>query len=101
MKTIEKIIKIETQRKKLIEKILEIEEILFGSLNSVYRKCGKENCWCNEAEQGHFLKRLSWKDIASDTARTKAVHVEDENWIALCLANYKKLRLAQTDLGLL
>jgi hypothetical protein len=98
METIEKI---ELERKKLIEKILAFEEILSGSFNSIYRKCGKVNCWCNKAAQGHFIKRYSWKDNESDTSKTKAVHKEDEDWITLCLANYKELKKALTDLNLL
>jgi len=92
MKTIEKIKKIEDQRKVLISRLVEMENILSGSYNTVYRKCGKPNCWCKDAPQGHSYNRYIWRDKETGATRTKATHDNDEEWVKLCTANYRKAR---------
>jgi hypothetical protein len=98
MKTIDKINKIENQRKNLIKKISDVENILSGSYNIVTRKCGKLNCWCNDASIGHEYSRYIWRDRVTKATRTKAIHEDEKEWIVYCTSNYKELRKMLAEL---
>jgi len=77
MKTIEKIKKNEENRKNLISRLLTVENVLSGSHNTVFRKCGKTNCWCNDAQKGHAYSRYIWRD--KETGETKTAELESLN----------------------
>jgi Family of unknown function (DUF6788) len=45
---------LEKHREKLLKELKEIEEFRRGSINVVYRKCGKSRCACNQEDHpGH------------------------------------------------
>lgn len=92
MKTIQKINKIEEQRKNIVQRLLEIDEVLCGSYNTVFRKCGKETCWCKDALQGHAFSRIIWQDQKSNKTKTRAVHENKREWVSQCTANYREMR---------
>lgn len=98
MKTIEKIRKIEENRKILISRLLDMENILSGSHNTVFRKCGKTNCWCNDAQKGHAYSRYIWRDKETGVTKTKATDESDVVWMQACTANYREVKKAILEL---
>lgn len=47
---------------RLLRQILRPEQMLRGSFHQVYTRCGKTNCWCAKAKQGHPHTRLTWTE---------------------------------------
>ena len=47
---------------RLVRQILRPEQMLRGSFHQVYTRCGKTNCWCAKAKQGHPHTRLTWTE---------------------------------------
>ena len=87
--------KLERQRQKLIQELLETQQMIRGSFGTVMRKCGKPNCWCAEGT-GHPVNRITWTD--KGRARTKAIPAEDAAWVATMTAHYKRFRKNRQEL---
>jgi len=98
MKTIEKIKKNEENRKNLISRLLTVENVLSGSHNTVFRKCGKTNCWCNDAQKGHAYSRYIWRDKETGETKTKATGENDIEWMKTCTANYREVKKVVAEL---
>lgn len=60
-----------------------------GAFKMVYRKCGKQNCWCYEGG-GHSLRRITWTE--QGVSRSKAIPERDVDWIESATSNYRKFR---------
>lgn len=95
MKTIEKI---EENRNVLINRLLDVENILSGSHNTVFRKCGKANCWCNDVRKGHAYSRYIWRDKKTGETKTKATGENDAEWMKACTANYREVKKTISEL---
>jgi hypothetical protein len=81
--------KLERQRQKLIQELLDTQEMIRGSFGKVMRKCGKPNCWCAEGD-GHPLNRITWTE--KGRPRAKTIPGEDAAWVATMTAHYKRFR---------
>ena len=81
--------KLERQRQKLIQDLLNTEHMIRGSFGAVTRKCGKPNCWCADGT-GHPVNRVTWTD--KGRARTKAIPAEDAAWVETMTTHYKRFR---------
>ena len=80
---------LERQRQTLIEALLHTPPMIRGSFGTVYRKCGKPNCWCAQGT-GHPLTRITWTQKAR--SRTQVIPAEDVAWIETMTHNYKRFR---------
>ncbi len=96
MSTVEEIKKLENQRSVILEEIINIRHMIRGSYGKVYRKCGKETCWCNKEKKGHPIYRITWTKKAKPG--TKAIPKEDIAWIKEMTGNYKRCRTLRTYL---
>jgi hypothetical protein len=70
--------------------MLKLMPIVPGSYNQVYRKCGKPNCWCQDGESGHPLKRISWTE--NGVSHSKAVPEQDIQWVIPATNNFRLFR---------
>ena len=60
-----------------------------GAFKEVYRKCGKENCWCHDGG-GHLLRRITWSE--EGVSRSKAIPEQDVDWMESATSNYRTFR---------
>ena len=74
----------------IIKTILSITDMVPGSYNQVYCKCGKPTCWCYKQKKGHPARRITWYE--NGKFRTKAIPQKDIQWIKLATENYKKYK---------
>ena len=85
----------EHRRSLLMEEILTTELMVRGAFGQVYRRCGKPTCSCVESE-GHLSNRITWSE--NGKSRTKAIPIEDIDWIKSMTRNYKVFRKARQNL---
>lgn len=84
-------------RTDLLEKILSLSRMIPGSYKEVYRKCGRINCWCQNQEKGHPLKRITWTE--KGISRSKAIKEKDLPEIIEMTENYRLFRNIQKQLS--
>ena len=90
MSTPNRIRKLETQRQRLIEELLQVEQMLRGKFSVAYRKCGTPTCWCATSLQGHPVNRITWTEHS--ISRTKAIREEDIAWVKERTETYRRFR---------
>lgn len=95
--------KIEEARSLVLQHLLELEEMIPGSYKSLFRKCGRSNCWCSQQQDGHRFQRITWTE--DGIAKSKAIRNEDVEWIKKVTNNFRtfqkmkrKLRGLETQL---
>ena len=86
-----------TRRLSLLSAIYALNAMLPGSYNEGYRKCGKHNCWCASAQQGHPLRYLTWLD-EQGTSRSKSVREADAVWVKSMTDAYRTFRQLRREL---
>jgi len=89
MSTLDRIEKLEKDRKRILKKILVSHLMLPGAYKEVYCKCGKHNCWCYK-KGGHLFRRITWSE--NGQSKTKAIPEEDINWIKKITGNYREFQ---------
>ena len=89
MSTPELIQQLQKRRNQLLRELLTLDLMIPGAFKVVYRKCGKENCWCCEGG-GHSLRRITWSEQGA--SRSKAIPKQDVDWIESATSNYRKFR---------
>lgn len=72
-----------------MEQLLDTRSMIRGRFGTVYRKCGRTNCWCAEGG-GHPVDRINFSD--EGRSRTKAVQTQDVDWAKTTTANYRRFR---------
>lgn len=83
------ILGLEKKRRKLIEKLFQIEEMVQGSFCLIYVKCGRSYCQCNQGNL-HPHHRMSMRRNGKQLSR--AVPKEEHAWITTVTENYRKYR---------
>ncbi len=83
----------------LLEQISTFELMLPGNYLEVYLKCGKKNCWCYKAQNGHLFKRITWSEEGK--IKTKAIRKENIKWVKMTTANYRKFRKKRKEFFML
>jgi hypothetical protein len=89
MSTPQRIRKLEAQRQRLINELLQVEQMLRGKFGVAYRRCGTSTCWCADS-QGHPVNRITWTE--QSVSRTKAIREEDIAWVKERTETYKRFR---------
>ena len=94
---------LEQKRQEILKAMLRLTPIIPGSYREVYRKCGKPNCWCQDGEGGHPLKRITWTENGG--SHSKAITEQDMQWVIPATENfrlfkklYKELQDIQKDI---
>lgn len=84
-----KIKPLEKRRAFLLLDLMSTDKMIAGSFSQIYRKCGKQNCWCTEGD-GHPLTRLTWKD--GNLSKTRSIPKEDIKRVRQLTDNYRRFR---------
>jgi len=75
----------------IVSDMINVSEMVGGSFGITFRKCGKANCWCRNAEKkGHPFLRITY--VENKKSRTKAIPKKDEEWIKKRTDHYKIFR---------
>ena len=78
------------QQTQLLQQLLAVPALLRGSFSRVFTRCGKPNCWCARADQGHAHARITWSENGRlITRKVPANHVDQ---IRQFTANYRRFR---------
>ena len=77
-------------RARLLQQLLRQQRILRGSFHQVSTRCGKSNCWCAKARQGHTHARLTWSE--EGTIITRKVPAGEAREIIKLTDNYRRFR---------
>ncbi|MBW8003992.1 MAG: hypothetical protein FVQ80_18685 [Planctomycetes bacterium] len=97
MSSPEQIKKLEKKRSLLFRELLAYSLMIPGAFKEVYRKCGKENCWCCKPDAaGHLLKRITWSE--NGHSKSKAIPEKDIDWIIEVTRNYREFRKKRREL---
>lgn len=89
MTTMQRIKTLEERRQRIMEELLQLEQMLRGSFGVAYRRCGTPTCWCADSD-GHPVNRITWTEHS--VSRTKAIREEDIAWVKERTDNYRRFR---------
>ncbi|MCP3926635.1 MAG: hypothetical protein GY714_29085 [Desulfobacterales bacterium] len=90
------LLRIQKNRKKLLEPFFSEDELIEGSYVEIYQKCGRAGCHCEE-KPSHLVTRLSrWVD---GKLKHKVVRIADRPQIKIWSNNYKKHKNAMAQLN--
>ncbi|MHA1549847.1 MAG: DUF6788 family protein [Alphaproteobacteria bacterium] len=84
-----KIHELEKSRQKIVEEMLNFDELLRGSAATVYTKCGRDNCWCKDGK-GHSHTRITWTEKSK--GYTRKLPEKELPWIKQVTDNYRKFQ---------
>lgn len=84
---------------RLLRQILRYEQMLRGSFHQVYTRCGKENCWCAKAKQGHPHTRLTWSEAG--VMVTRKVGASERQAVTKLTGAYKLFNEQRQELAAL
>ena len=79
-----------TQQQVLLAQLLEGVPMLRGSFSRVRTRCGKANCWCAQAGQGHPHARITWSQ--GGRLITRKVPEDYLDRVRQLVARYRKFR---------
>ncbi len=82
---------LESRRRELYEKLVELGDFRPGMISVNYRRCGKANCICAQAgHQGHGPQYL-WNTTQNSHSRSQVIHLGPElQKVEGELANYQR-----------
>jgi len=75
----------------LQEQLAQIGFVCNGTLMSVYRKCGKPNCGCNESEQMQHGPYHIWTRKVKGKTVTRSLSREQARQCSQYIENFKKM----------
>jgi hypothetical protein len=83
--------KLENRYKELQKELSQIGYICNGSILSLYRKCGKPNCGCNENSEEKHGPYYIWTRKENGKTITRSLSKERFHQCQKCIKNYKKM----------
>lgn len=90
-----KILKLEQDRKKRLESILEDSPLIEGSYSEILVKCGHPGCHC-EKKPIHLVARLGLREDGK--IKNKVIRVDDREEVKKLTARYKEQKQALKEL---
>lgn len=88
---------LEDQHRQLVESLLEIRELLKGSVYELKTRCGKPSCHCAAPDGArHTTPVLSWSDHGKTQLRS--LPAKDVNRLGQLTENYRHFRQARAAL---
>ena len=91
-----KLQKLIDEQQTLLDQLLDRSPILRGSFSRIHTRCGKENCWCAQAGQGHVHARITWSQ--NGQLVTRKVPEESQDKVRQLTASYRLFRRRQRRL---
>ena len=85
----------EKQRQQTLSELFDLDDLVRGSLATVYTKCGKDNCRCKNGK-GHPHARISWSEKGQGF--TRKVPKDEIIWCQEKTENYRKFRSLKSKL---
>ncbi len=79
----------------LVESIAGTEEMIRGSFNTVYRKCGKPNCRCADG-RGHPLDQIVFNE--GSRPKCRVVPGDEVLWVEKMIGNRREFRRQRREL---
>jgi len=76
----------------LKNKILPLENILVGSITKIYKKCGKQYCWCMKNEKYLHGPYYIWTRKVNSKTVTKTLTKEQAHYCNNAIRNMKLLK---------
>jgi len=86
----------EKKRQKMIAELVGLKEMVRGSFCTIYVKCGKKYCRCNEGKL-HPHQRMSLRE--NGKAFSRAVPKEEYEWITKMTGNYRQYQQLRKELN--
>ena len=83
----------------LLKQLLRLQSILRGSFHQVSTRCGKNNCWCAKARQGHAHARVTWSEEGMFI--TRKVPAAEIKHVLKLTKNYRSFRRQRRQLAAL
>ena len=80
----------------LLRQLLGLRSIMRGSFHQVSTRCGKSNCWCAKAHQGHVHARVTWSE--EGTFITRKVPAAEIKHLLKLTKNYRGFRRQRRQL---
>ncbi|HDL63751.1 MAG TPA: hypothetical protein ENH12_00005 [Proteobacteria bacterium] len=93
----EEIEDLQKHQDKLIGELLKIRPILKGTVNQVYTRCGKPNCWCADGPGGHAHIRISWNQNSKTV--TRKIPADKLSRVRNLTDNYRHFRSLRRQLS--
>lgn len=84
------------KRDDLFEELLKLNQMIPGTYNLVYCKCGHAGCWCAKEEKGHPFRRITWSE--NGRSKTKSVKEGDIEWVKDFTGNYRQYRSLKKEI---
>ncbi len=87
---------LEEEKRKTLEKIRSLDDVIRGSIYELKTKCGKPNCYCAKTQRRHTSLMLSF----SYKGKTKLIPIKEEQIPAIKskLSDYRQLKAAIDEL---
>ena len=86
---------LERKRASLIKSIAGVREMIRGSFNTVYRKCGKPNCRCAKGV-GHPSDQIVF--LQGSRSKCRTVPKEEVPWVKSMTENRREFREKKREL---
>lgn len=81
----------------IVDTLIQTKSMVKGSFSTVYRKCGKPNCWCAKpGEKGHAATRITWNEKGN--SRTQTVKETDRERLFNATESYRHYRQGRRKL---
>jgi hypothetical protein len=97
METIYEIKQSSQRIRRLVKTLAEAKAMVRGSFSTVYRRCGKQTCWCAEpGQKGHICTRITWTE--KGISRTRTVNDEDRKCLRKSVEIYRTFRRRRRQL---
>ena len=92
-----KLRELQRRQEKVLGELLEVRPILKGTVNKIYTRCGKPNCWCANGPGGHAHIRISWNQ--SSKTVTRKIPADKLSRVRNLTDNYRHFRSLRRQLS--
>ena len=89
--------KLRKRQEEVLGELLELRPILKGTVNKIYTRCGKPNCWCANGSGGHAHIRISWNQNSKTV--TRKIPAEELSRVRNLTENYRHFRSLRRQLS--
>jgi len=92
-----KLRELQRRQEKVLRELLEVRPILKGTVNKIYTRCGKPNCWCATGPGGHAHIRISWNQNSKTV--TRKIPADKLSRVRKLTDNYRHFRSLRRQLS--